>query len=74
MKLDTLLKWTATLTLIVGTAINSLGFYPAGPIVLVVGGIIWLIVSIMWKEPALIVTNSVLSLVGIGGLFIAHLI
>ena len=31
-------KWTATITLIVGTAINSLGFYPLGPIILIMGG------------------------------------
>jgi hypothetical protein len=40
---------------------------------LVFGGLAWLTVSILWKEPALIVTNSVLALVGIGGLFINYI-
>lgn len=73
MKVDQLLKWTATAILILGTAVNSLGYYPQGPIILAIGGLIWLIVSVMWKEPALIITNGVMSVVGIGGLLIYYL-
>ena len=47
---------------------DALGFYPAGPVVLVLGSFIWLIVSCMWNEPALIVTNLTLALVGVAGL------
>jgi hypothetical protein len=65
---DTFLKWTATVILIIGTGINALGFYPAGPVILVIGSFIWLIVSCMWNEPALIVTNLVLCIVGAAGL------
>ena len=73
MKMDQILKWTATAILILGTAVNSLGYYPLGPIILVVGGIVWLVVAIMWKEPALIITNAVMSAVGAGGLLINYL-
>ena len=73
MKLDQVLKWTATAILILGTAVNSLGYYPLGPIILVLGGIVWLTVAIMWKEPALIITNAVMSAVGAGGLLINYL-
>lgn len=69
---DKYLKWLATITLIFGTLINSLGYYPLGPIILTVGGLIWLIVSVLWKEPALIVNNAVLSLAGIFGLIYAN--
>ena len=62
------LKWLATATLIIGTAINSLGFYREGPIVLALGGVLWLTVSIIWKEPALIVTNITLVTVAAAGL------
>jgi hypothetical protein len=62
------LKWTATAILIIGTAVNSLGFYPEGPLILAVGGIMWLIVSIRWREPSLIVVNSVMTATGIAGL------
>jgi hypothetical protein len=61
------LKWLATITLIIGTAVNSLGFYPEGPIILITGGVLWLTVSIRWREPALIVTNAVMSLTAIVG-------
>ena len=54
--------------LIVGTAINSLGYYPEGPITLAVGGVIWLIVSIRWREASLIVTNGVMLATGLAGL------
>ena len=67
-KLDWYLKWVATATLIVGTAINGLGFYPLGPVILAVGGVMWLVVSIMWREPSLIVTNSIMTVTGIGTL------
>ena len=68
LKSDIFLKWTATFILILGSCINALGFYPAGPIVLVLGSFIWLIVSCIWNEPALIVTNLTLALVGVAGL------
>lgn len=68
MKLDIILKWVATVILIIGSAINSLGYYPVGPIVIITGSFIWLIVSIMWKEPALIITNGVLVVVSTGAL------
>jgi hypothetical protein len=59
------LKWIATVVLIVGTAVNSAGYYPAGPILLILGGIIWLAVAIRWREPALIVTNSLMTLAAV---------
>jgi len=62
------LKWVATAILIAGTAVNSLGYYPEGPIILAIGGILWLIVSIRWREPSLIVVNSVMTATGIAGL------
>jgi hypothetical protein len=61
----TALKWTATAVLIVGTAVNSMGYYPAGPILLILGGLIWLAVSIQWREPALIATNSLMTLAAV---------
>lgn len=66
--LNFILKWLGTFTLIAGTAVNSLGFYPLGPIILAVGGIFWLIVSVRWKEASLIVTNIVMTVTGISGL------
>jgi hypothetical protein len=62
------LKWVATAILIAGTGVNSLGYYPAGPLILALGGVIWLVVSVRWREPSLIVTNGVMLLTGLAGL------
>ena len=73
MNIISILKWSGTVTLIIGKLIKSLGYYPEGPILLALGGTFWVIVSVLWKEPALIVTNTVLLLVGIIGLSINYL-
>ena len=73
MKIDTLLKWLATAILIVGTGVNAFGIYPLGAIILALGGLIWLAVSCMWREPSLIVTNAVLFLVGTGGIVLNYI-
>jgi len=62
------LKWLATAILIVGTAVNSLGYYPQGPLILTVGGLIWLVVAIRWREASLIVVNAMMSGTAILGL------
>ena len=61
-------KWAATVTLIFATAVNSLGFYPLGPILYFISGVLWIYVSVAWREPALIVTNVVITTVGAVGL------
>ena len=58
--MDSYLKWIATGFLMIGAALNSLNIYPLGPIMNLFGGLTWLVVSIMWKEAALITTNIVL--------------
>lgn len=59
-KIDFYLKWLATGLLIIGCFFVSINIYPLGPIINLIGGGVWLIVSLMWKEWSLIVTNSVL--------------
>lgn len=66
--LDQKLKWVATFFLIIGAFVNAMGIYPLGPIILIIGGLFWLVVSIMWREPSLIATNAVMSIAGISGL------
>ena len=60
--IDDIIKWLATGVLIVGTAFNGLGMYPEGPLISILGGTLWLVVSIRWREPALIITNAVMLL------------
>ena len=59
-----LIKWAATMVLIVGSAVNSSGFYPQGPLVLLAGGVLWLLASLQMRDLQLIVTNSVMVLAG----------
>jgi hypothetical protein len=66
------LKWIATVILIVGTAVTNLKYYPEGPLILAAGGAIWLVVSIRWREPSLIVTNAVMLATGLATLAYKH--
>ena len=66
--MDKYLKWIATGFLMIGCAANSVGMYPLGPITTLIGGFCWLAVAIMWKEAALIVTNTTLSAITVIGL------
>lgn len=60
-----LTKWAATFTLIVSVALNGLGIYPLGPIIQIVGGILWTTASIRMGDKPLMVTNIVMTTIGI---------
>ena len=59
------LKWTATAVLIIGAAVNGFGYWPVGPLLLSLGGVIWMTVAIMTRDLPLIVTNAVMSVVAV---------
>jgi uncharacterized protein with PQ loop repeat len=59
------LGWIATLVLIVASAVNGLGYYPLGPLMLATGGLLWLLVGVMRRDWPIIVTNAVMSTVGL---------
>lgn len=62
------LEWIATAVLILGTAVNSLGYYPLGPLLLCAGGLIWCVVALRWRKLSLIVVNAVMLFTGLAGL------
>ena len=62
------LEWIATAILIVGSAVNSLGYYPQGPILLCLGGVVWFVVALRWRKVSLMIVNGVMLLSGVGGL------
>ena len=66
-------KWTATLILILGSAVNGWGLYPAGPILLALGGLIWLAVAVQIRDRALITTNAVMTAVTAAALLLHYL-
>ena len=51
-------------TLIVGVGFNSFNIYALGaPLIMCLGGIIWVVVGYMWREYSIIITNLVLTMV-----------
>jgi hypothetical protein len=72
-RLNLWLEWIGTAILILGTAVNSLGHYPEGPLLLCVGGMFWLIVSIRWGKASLIVVNGIMMATALAGLLWKYL-
>lgn len=68
LNIDAVIKWSATVILIVGSFVNSMRVYPEGPWLLVLGGVLWLISAIKMQDRALIVTNAVMVCAGAGPL------
>ncbi len=64
------LKWLGTFTLIIGVGFNSFNIYPLGPLIMCLGGIIWVVVGYMWREYSIIITNLVLTTVSLIGMSI----
>lgn len=67
-QIDQILEWVGALILILGTLVNSMGYYPQGPIILCVGGLFWFWVSIRWRKASLIVVNTVMTLTAVAGM------
>jgi hypothetical protein len=61
-----ILKWVATVTLIVGFGLMSAGI-TEGWYLQITGGILWLSAALILKDKALIVTNGAMTVVGIIG-------
>ena len=66
--LDWYIKWYASIVLIIGAAVTALDMYPYNMYFQFVGITGWLIVGIMWKDWALIVVNSIGSLILLAGI------
>ena len=68
MGLDWYIKWFASIVLIIGAAVTALDMYPYNMYFQFVGLTGWLIVGIMWKDWALIVVNTIGSLILFAGI------
>jgi hypothetical protein len=62
---DVVLSWTATAILIAGSAVNGLGHYPAGPLMLSLGGVLWFGVAMMRRDWPLMITNFIMSFIAV---------
>ena len=70
---DNQLKWTGTAVLIFGTAVNGLNIYPAGVLILFLGGFFWIEAARRARDIPLIVTNAVMMLTGLAGVVYNYL-
>lgn len=68
-----ILEWLSTLIVVTGVFLNSLGYYPEGPIIMTIGSIFWIIVGLRWKTPSIIITNSVIFILSSTGLMYTYL-
>jgi hypothetical protein len=73
-QLDWYLKWLATLLCIIGALFASVNIYPAGPIFLNLGSLVWLIVAVIWREWSLIVINATLLAIYTTGLVVKFVV
>ena len=69
LSIDWYIKWFASIVLIFGAAVTALDMYPYNMYFQFVGVTGWLIVGIMWKDWALIVVNTIGSLILLIGIF-----
>ena len=68
-QVDSILKWTATVLILVGAVLTSLAVDPLNIYVMNVGTLIWLIWALRIRDNALIVVNAgllVIYLMGVG--------
>jgi len=68
MFLETI-KWIGTILLIIGIYFSSRNVYPLGPSVQLIGGLFWLWAAFIMRDKPLVVTNLVMSIVGLTGLW-----
>ncbi|MAG48862.1 hypothetical protein CMO86_04095 [Candidatus Woesearchaeota archaeon] len=66
--IDWYIKWIASVILIFGAASTSMNMYPYNMYLQFTGVFGWLIVGIIWRDWALIVVNTIGSLVLLAGI------
>ena len=61
-------EWGSTFILLCGAALTSLNVYPMNVFLSLAGNLGWLVVSLMWRKPSLIVIQLVISVIYVAGL------
>ena len=61
-------EWVSTFILLAGAALTSLNIYPMNVFLSLAGNLGWLVVSLMWRKPSLIVIQLVISFIYVAGL------
>ena len=66
-QVDSILKWTATVLILIGAVLTSLAVDPVNIYVMNVGTLLWLIWALRIRDKALIVVNAGLLVIYLGG-------
>ena len=61
-------EWGSTFILLCGAALTSLNIYPMNVFLSLAGNLGWLVVSLIWRKPSLIVIQLVISFIYVAGL------
>ena len=56
--LDWWIKWVSSVILLIGMSLTSINLFPLNLLIEGVGALGWLVVSVMWKDRALIFVNT----------------
>lgn len=68
-KFEWWLKWGATAIILIATIATSFDFTPLNKWLFLVGSLCWAWVGILWRQPSLILLNSVTSAIYIAGIY-----
>ena len=66
--IDWYIKWTASIVILIGMALTSIELTPINLFFHLFGVLGWLIVGVMWHDRALMVVNSVASMIFLMGI------
>ena len=61
-------EWGSTIILLCGAALTSLNIYPMNVFLSLAGNLGWLVVSVIWRKPSLIVIQLVITVIYVAGL------
>lgn len=67
-KIEFIFEWGSTIILLCGAALTSLNIYPMNVFLSLAGNLGWLVVSVMWRKPSLIVIQLVITIIYVAGL------
>lgn len=67
-KIEFVFEWGSTFILLCGAALTSLNIYPMNVFMSLAGNLGWLVVSLMWRKPSLIVIQLVITVIYVAGL------
>ena len=67
-RIEFIFEWGSTIILLCGAALTSLNIYPMNVFLSLAGNLGWLVVSVMWRKPSLIVIQLVITIIYVAGL------